>query len=70
MAAFWMCELAPTEVAGSDAFNRNQLVCREAVTRDRASKVGRTRARRRLLRVLVVDDEQDTTEGLRRLVDR
>ena len=35
MAAFWTCELAPTEMAGSDAFNRNQLVCRQALTHDR-----------------------------------
>jgi len=70
MAAFWMCELAPTEIAGSDAFNRNQLACRKALTHDRASKVGRISAPLRVLRVLIIDDDQDTTDGLVRLVRR
>jgi len=70
MAVFWMCELAPTEISGSDAFNRNQLACRAALTHDRASQIGRTAAAARLLRVLVVDDDQDTTDGLVRLVRR
>jgi CheY-like chemotaxis protein len=70
MAAFWMCELAPTEIAGSDAFSRNQLACRKALTHDRASQIGRVAAPPRLLRVLVVDDDQDTTNGLVRLVRR
>ena len=70
MAAFWMCELAPTEIAGSDAFNRNQLACRKALTHDRASKVGRISIPLRVLRVLIIDDDQDTTDGLVRLVRR
>ena len=70
MVAFWMCKLAPTEIAGSDAFNRNQLLFQEALTHDGASKVGRASALRRSLRVLVIDDEQDTTDGLVRLVRR
>jgi CheY-like chemotaxis protein len=70
MPVFWMCELAPTEVAGSDAFNRNQLLCREALTHDRARKIQRAAGGRRTLRVLVVDDDQDTTDGLARLVRR
>lgn len=70
MAAFWMCELAPTEIAGSDVFNRNQLACRVALTHDRASQVGRAAASPRMLRVLVMDDDQDTTDGLVRLVRR
>jgi CheY-like chemotaxis protein len=64
MAAFWMCELGPTEIAGSDAFNRNQLTCRKALTHDRASQIGRVAAPPRLLRVLVMDDDQDATGGL------
>jgi CheY-like chemotaxis protein len=70
MAALWMCDLAPTEIASSDAFNRNQLACRQALTDDRASKVGRVGALPRRLRVLVVDDDQDATDGLVRLVRR
>src|SRR5689334_20500910 len=68
MAAFWMCDLAPTEIAGSDAFNRNQLACKSALTHDRASKVGRISALRRVLKVLIIDDDPDTTDGLVRLV--
>ena len=68
MAAFWMCELSPTEVADSDAFNRNQVTYRQVLTHDRASKVGRVWARRRALRVLIVDDDRDTTDGLVKLV--
>jgi CheY-like chemotaxis protein len=68
MTAFWMCELAPTDVAGTDAFNRNQLVCRQALTNDRKRKVGRVATSRRLLRVLIVDDEQDTADTLARLI--
>jgi len=70
MAAFWMCELAPTEVASSAASLRNQLACRQALTHDRASRVGRISAGRRALRVLVVDDEQHTADGLVGLVSR
>src|SRR4051812_35935919 len=70
MPVFWMCELAPTEVAGSDAFNRNQLLCREALTHDRARKLQRDAAGRRALRVLVIDDDQDTTDGLAILARR
>lgn len=70
MAAFWMCKLAPTEVAGTDAFNSNQLLGRQALTHDRVSQVGSVSASRRVLQVLVVDDEQDTTDGLVKLVRR
>jgi CheY-like chemotaxis protein len=70
MAAFWMCKLAPTEIAGSDAFDRNELACGEALTHDRASTVARVGRRRRVLQVLVVDDEQETTDGLVTLVRR
>jgi CheY-like chemotaxis protein len=70
MAAFWMCKLAPTEITSSDAFQRNQLVCREALTHDRASKVGSVSARRRVLRVLIVGDDQVANNRLVRLVSR
>lgn len=64
MAAFWMCELAPT-----DAFNRNQLLCRESLIRGNTSKAGGVPAGRRVLEVLVVGDERDTANSLARLVD-
>lgn len=69
MAAIFICELAPTEV-GSDAFNTSQVKRRQASTHDRESQIGHVSASRRVLRVLVVDDEQDTTDGLARLVRR
>jgi CheY-like chemotaxis protein len=68
MAAFWMCEISPTEIAGSDALNRNQLSCLQALQEDRPSRVGRVTANRRRLRVLVVDDDHDSTDALARLV--
>jgi CheY-like chemotaxis protein len=64
----WMCELAPTGVVGSDAFNHNQMLCREAFTYDRARRIQRAAGGRRALRVLIIDDDQDTTDGLVRLV--
>jgi CheY-like chemotaxis protein len=70
MAAFLTCELAPTEVASSDRINRKRLLCRKASTRGRVSRVGHVCASRRVLRVLVVDDEQDTTDGLVKLLCR
>src|SRR5437868_2458442 len=71
MAAFWMCELAPTEIAGSDASNRNQLTCRQAIEEGRASKVSSaTSSRRRTLQVLIVDDEHDTADGCEKMVSR
>jgi CheY-like chemotaxis protein len=70
MASFWMCELAPTEIASSDAVDRNRSVFRKALTRDRPRKVGRGIASRRMLRVLVVDDDQDAADALDRLVRR
>ena len=70
LAAFWMCEISPTEIAGTDALNRNRLSCRQALKEDRASRVGRVTTRRRRLRVLVVDDDHDSTDALTRLVTR
>jgi CheY-like chemotaxis protein len=70
MPAFWMCDLAPTEIAGSDALNRDQLLRRKVATPNRVNTVGRASSARRLLRVLVVDDVRDTADGLVRLVRR
>jgi CheY-like chemotaxis protein len=70
MAAFWMCNMAPTEIAGSDAFNRSQTSGQRALAHYNRSTAGPTGAGKRDLRVLVVDDEQDTTDGLVRLVRR
>ena len=69
MAASLICELTPTEV-GTDAFNSNQLRRRQAMAHDGVSQVRQVSAGRRLLRVLVVDDEHDTADGLVRLVRR
>jgi CheY-like chemotaxis protein len=65
-----MCDLAPTEIAGSDALNRDQLLRRKVATPNRVNTVGRACSARRLLRVLVVDDVRDTADGLARLVRR
>lgn len=70
MTALWMRELAPTEVPGFDDSNRDQLLCRNASTHDRVSKFGRDSASQRRLRVLVVDDEQDSAESLIRMLHR
>jgi CheY-like chemotaxis protein len=70
MAAFWMCEVGPTEIAGSDALNRNPLSCRQALKEDRPYRVGRVTTGRRKLRVLVVDDDHDTADALAILVRR
>jgi len=70
MVAFWMCKLSPAEVARSDAFDSNRSVFRKALTRDRARNVGRAIARRRALRVLVVNDDQDAADALDKLVRR
>jgi len=70
MAAFWMCELPPTEITGSDALNRSCVAEQQTQTLDGASPVGQVLAGPRILRVLVVDDEHDTTDSLVRLVSR
>ena len=70
MTTFLMSKLASREWTGSDAFNDNQLMNPQISTYDRVSQVGHAAAGRRVLRVLVVDDEQDTTHGLVRLVCR
>jgi len=64
MAAVCLCESALTEVVSSEAFNRNQLVFRQSLTHDRVI-IGEG-----MLRVLVVDDDEDTADGLVWLVRR
>lgn len=59
MTAFWMCELEPT-----DAFNRNQLLCREQLLRDRLREAGRITAIPHVLQVLVVGDERAAADQL------
>ena len=65
MTAFWMCELSP-----SDAFNRNQLLCREQLLRTRVRAEGRQApARMRTLQVLVVGTQKKEADDLARQVD-
>jgi CheY-like chemotaxis protein len=70
MAAFCIHELTLTEIVGSEAFNRSQLLGRQALTHDRVITDGHGWAGRRALRVLVVDDDKDTADGLVWLVRR
>jgi CheY-like chemotaxis protein len=75
MAALWMCDLPSTEITGSDALNRSWVAEQQTQTLDGASTVGantvgQALAGARILRVLVVDDEHDTTDSLVKLVSR
>ena len=71
MATLWMSELATTDVASSDAFDSNQLMRQPASTHERTkSKSDRVWAGLRELRVLVVNDEQESGDALARLVRR
>jgi len=69
MPAFWMCDLEPTEIAGSDAFNQEQCLHRGKLP-DGATISRRFPSARRLLRVLVIDDQRDTTDSLVRLAQK
>src|SRR4051812_41113548 len=64
MIAFWMCGLAPTEVATSDARQTNQSTCERALTHIRPHKIGRIATGERPLRVLVVDDDPDAADTI------
>ena len=64
MAALWMCELAPTEVSSSDALPSNRSRSQQASIDDRVTTVGHDWVDRRVLRVLVVNDEQETGDVL------
>jgi len=75
MTAFRMCELPPTQIRGSFALNRSGVAEQQALTLGGANTVGantvgQVLAGPRILRVLVVDDEHDTTDSLVRLVSR
>jgi CheY-like chemotaxis protein len=67
---FWTTEAESLSKFGSDAFNQNQRVCREAFVHDRASHVGRQWVRRRQLEVLIVDDDADAADGSAKQVGR
>lgn len=70
MAAFWVCELEPAKIAGTDDFNRQQLAELPAMTQPRWNAADASGAGSRTLRVLVIDDEHDTADGLVKLVSR
>lgn len=70
MVTNWKSELAATELAHFDDSRRHRLPRRKASNRDRAIQVGHDSAPWRALRVLVVGDEQDTTDKLVRLARR
>jgi CheY-like chemotaxis protein len=68
MAAFRISELDLTGVVGSAAFQRNQSFSRTASRPVRRTEIGQVWASRRVLRVLLVNDEQSAVDGLSRLV--
>ncbi len=70
ITTFWRSDAESVGTFGSDAFNFNQLTCREALRRDRAGRVGRQWDRRRQLEVLIVDDDSDSADGTAKLVRR
>ena len=67
MATLSMSELATTDVARSDAFDSKQVMRKPASTRNTCES-GRVGAGARVLRVLVVDAEQNSANGLLRQV--
>ena len=70
MAAFPQCESRVHKAFGSEAFNRAELLGWRAVPHSPIGKWDRHGAKREVLKVLVVDDDEDTTDGLGRLVRR
>lgn len=70
MTPILLSTLAPTKWINSNAFNRQQLFRRKELVHDSASEVGCVAVDPQVLRVLVVDDEKDTTDSLAWLVDR
>jgi len=70
MAESSRCELPPTAETSSDAFNRNQLLSCRPATAGGAREADPGGAGRRALQVLVIDDDQDTADGLVWLVRR
>jgi CheY-like chemotaxis protein len=70
MATFGMCEMVPIEVAGFDARTCSKLLCQQTSAHDSVHKLGHVSSSRRVLQVLVVDNEQDSTDQFVRLVRR
>jgi len=70
MVTFRTGALAPTVKTGSIAFRNQPFLLRQALTHDRPRQVRHVAAGRRVLRVLVVDHEQDTAGPFVSLVRR
>src|SRR5688572_17170160 len=70
MNTLWQSTSPHTEAIGSDAINRKQLLSLRALVHGPEDNVAPQDAQRRVLQVLVVDDDEDTTDGLVRLVRR
>ena len=68
MATLSMSELATTDVAQSDAFQRKQALRKPASTRNTSSESDRVGAGARVLRVLVVAAEQGSANAFLRQV--
>ena len=68
MATLSMSELATTDVARSDAFHSKPVMRKPASTRNKSGESDRVGAGARVLRVLVVDAEQDSADALLRQV--
>ncbi len=65
MTAYWNCELDP-----SDTFNRNQLLGREELVREKLSAARPVTADPRVLQVLMVGDDRAAADELAQHVDR
>ena len=70
MAAIWQGASSHKEAIGSETFNRNQLLSRQKLVYGPARNFARQGGPRRVLEVLVVDDDEDTADGLARLARR
>jgi CheY-like chemotaxis protein len=70
MAAFKMREQAPLETNDFNALNRNQLLRPKLMMHDRVAEDSRICVGRQLLRVLIVDAEQNSADALVGLVRR
>ena len=68
MATLSMSELATPDIARSDAFHSKQVMRKPASTRNITSVSDRVGAGARVLRVLIVDAEQDSANALLRQV--
>lgn len=68
MATLSMSELTTTDVARSDAFHSKQVMRKPASTHNTFSESGRVGVGSRVLRVLVVDAEQDSDNAILRQV--